>query len=290
MQYNRFHYDNIFSNTPQIYGAIHFMQIGDIYFETDHIIDSHTQIYHELCCVVAGTGIFSRNGKTFSVKEGDILISPIGSEHMIISDPKNPLRIFYCAFVFDPEHPEFHVYSEFEKFLYDDLSPVISDKFRIANVFTFLFNEVQNEHQNKSTILKLELELLFLLTQRCFDEKPTTTFHYSKDKNSKNQLVYDIIQYIDNHLFHITKLPDIADALGYSYSYITQSFSSVMQESLISYYRRQRLKKAADLLSQGFTVTAITNMLKFDSIQSFSRSFKSYFGVSPSNYSKKQRN
>ena len=124
MQYNRFHYDNNFSNTPQIYGAIHFMQIGDIYCESDHVIDSHVQILHEICYIAAGVGIFSRNGKRYSVKEGDIFLSPIGSEHEIISDSNNPLRIYYCAFIFDREHSDYRIYSDFEE-LYMMISPLL---------------------------------------------------------------------------------------------------------------------------------------------------------------------
>ena len=286
VEHKRFHFDNVFSKTPQIFGAIHLKQIGDIYCESDHVIDSHVQVYHEICCIAAGTGAFSRNGERYFVKEGDIFLSPIGTEHEIVSDSNHPLRIFYCAFIFDQAHPEYQTYSEFERFLYNEPIPVISDSFKISNIFSSLFGEVRNEYKNKAVLMKLELSQLFLLTQRCFEEKKGDRFHFSKDKGTKNQLVYEIVQYIDNHLFHISKLTDIGDEFGYSYSYITQSFSSVMRESLNNYYRRKRLKKAAELLTLGFTVTAVSGMLKFDSIQSFSRSFKSFYGVSPSAYVK----
>ncbi len=287
MEYNRFHYDNVFSNIPQIYGSIELMQIGDIYCDSGHEIKSHIQKYHEICCIVAGSGVISRNSETFAVKEGDIFLSPIGSEHKIISDSKNPLRIFYCAFVFNSDHADYPVYSEFENLIYNVTLPVTSDKFRISNIFSSLFNEVQNEYKNKSILMKAELSQLILLTQRCFEIKKSEHSHFTKDKNSKNQLAYEIVQYIDNHIFHINKLTDLAHVLGYSYSYITQSFSSVMRVSLNSYYRRQRLKKAADLLSQGFSVTVVSDMLKFDSIQSFSRAFKNFYGLSPTAYNKK---
>ena len=281
-------FDNVFSKTPQIFGAIHLKQIGDIYCESDHTIELHHQAVHEICCIVAGSGIFFRNNKAYSVKEGDIFLTSIDSDHMIISDRKNPLRILYCAFVFIRDHHNYHIYSDFEKLLFDDSFTIIPDKFGISNIFYSVFKEVQRNYKNKSIMMELELTQLFLMTQRCVEEKKEKDFNYTKGIDSKKQLVYEIIKYIDNHLFHIDQLTDIANALGYSYSYITQSFSSVMHENLISYYRRQRLKKAAELLSGGCTVTTVAEMLKFDSIQSFSKSFKNYFGISPSVYSKTQ--
>ncbi len=98
-------------------------------------------------------------------------------------------------------------------------------------------------------------------------------------------MVYNAINYIDNNLTRIGDLKDISDALGYSYSYLSHTFSEETGLTLHGYYAQKRLQKAIEMLKEGKkSVTQIAFVLNFQSIHSFSRTFKKEIGVSPSEY------
>ena len=87
----------------------------------------------------------------------------------------------------------------------------------------------------------------------------------------------------------MSSLSDVAEAMHYNYSYISDLFSRTTSETLSSYYRRRRLDAARLLLAEGkLSVTQISELLNFSSIYTFSRSYKDYFGVSP-NVSRKEK-
>ena len=90
------------------------------------------------------------------------------------------------------------------------------------------------------------------------------------------------MNYIDTHIYTMASLSDVADAMHYNYSYISDLFKRTTDETLSAYYRRKRLDTARLLLSEGkLSVTQISELLNFSSIYTFSRSYKDYFGVSP---------
>lgn len=280
----KFHFDNVFFKQPQQYSAVRLLQIGDLYCGAEHEIPSHLQSCHEISCIVAGSGVFTRDSEPFAVTEGDLFLSPMGQEHRIVSSRHDPLRFFYCGFTFDRTHPDYARYEKLDRLMAAKDSPLAKDRYGIAAIFAMLFNEVRGERVDKAVLMEAGLNQLLLLTRRCFDADATQAHWLQTDDSLKKQLVYKTVHYVDNHIFHIRKLTDIADELGYSYSYITQAFSAVMGTSLSVYYRQQRMKKAAELLNNAVTVTQVADVLGFDSLPSFSRSFKSFYGVSPTEY------
>lgn len=101
-----------------------------------------------------------------------------------------------------------------------------------------------------------------------------------QSESFRQRMVYDI----DSNIFCIKKLTDISGKLGYSYSYVSQTFAAVMGMSLGSCYQQRRFEKAVELLSGSNTVTQVSEALGFDSVQSFSRFFRRNCGTPPSKY------
>ncbi len=283
---SKFHFDNSFEENLQQYGAIQLYQIGDLYCEGGYEVATHHQTYHEITYVTAGSGVCTFNKRPFRVGEGAIFLSPKGSEHSISSSRYNPLRYFYCAFKFDHTHPNYVHFAELEKLLTNAHALLAMDQYTLDTVFALLFRELQTQHKDKDVLIEAGLTQLLLLTRRCFEENNTDArgSYIASAGSKKQRLVRQVVQYIDSHIFHIKNLSEISDELDYSYSYITQVFSSTMGVGLNAYYREKRMKKAEELLQQNVPVTRVAEVMGFDTVQSFSRSFKNFFGVSPSRY------
>lgn len=280
----KFHFDNVYFEEPRQYGAIRIYQIGDLYCNCEYKVDPHIQHCHEISYIVAGIGSFEKDGKFYRVKNGEIFLSPFGSRHTIESSSYNPLRYYYCGFMLDKTHPNYAKYASLDAFLKTVSNPIVVDKYNIHNLFSNIFNEIIMDYGNKDILMENYLDLLLLLTERNYWQRNTVKERMEQDGRSKNRLVYDVINYIENNMFNIQNLTDISRHTGYSYSHISQVFSNTMGLPLGSYYQKVRFEKAIELIKSRISITQVSEMLGFDSIHSFSRSFKKYYGVSPTNY------
>lgn len=281
---SRFHFERYYIESPQRYGDIFLYQIGDRLCRGGVEIASHVQVCHEISCVVSGTGFMYAGGEAFRVRQGDLFLSPLGTVHRIRSSVHDPLRYSYCGFMLDPASSTGE-YAGLMEFFAQPPQPLAPDRSgSVRQVFSLLLNELLADSPSAGLLVKNGLELLFLLTRRCYERTGARPKEPRQSGSFRQRMVYDVVNYIDNHILGIHRLTDISDQLGYSYSYVSQSFAAVMGSSLSSYYQQRRFEKAVELLSQANTVTQVSEALGFDSVQSFSRFFRKSCGAPPSRY------
>ena len=101
------------------------------------------------------------------------------------------------------------------------------------------------------------------------------------------QAIGKAIVFIENHLNEPIKASDVAGAVPYSYYHFHRYFSAVMGESIGSYIRNRRLTQAAwELVHTENRVLDIGLSFYFESAESFTRAFKSRYGMTPTAYRK----
>src|SRR6056297_785715 len=101
-----------------------------------------------------------------------------------------------------------------------------------------------------------------------------------------------VIDYIEDHLSQDMSLVELAEVAGFSKYHFHRIFYSFMKETLFQFIQRVRLQKAADKLcmNTNASITDIAYDCGFSSSAAFSRSFKSFFNQSPSQYRAKKGN
>lgn len=105
----------------------------------------------------------------------------------------------------------------------------------------------------------------------------------------KKQLLDPAVQYIQSH-YHD---PDITNDLlaglcGISTVYFRKSFENTYGAPPIRYLHHYRIQKAKDLLGSDYgTVTQVAESIGYRSVYHFSKMFKQYTGMSPTQYMKK---
>ena len=102
--------------------------------------------------------------------------------------------------------------------------------------------------------------------------------------HASNPLAYEICNYIDTNLADIKKLSDISQALGYSYAYLSKTFSQSMNLSIKDYYTQRRFETAAKMLAQDYTIARVSQVLHFSDDSSFCKAFKKYYHTTPAKY------
>ncbi|WP_251862319.1 AraC family transcriptional regulator [Clostridium sp. Marseille-Q2269] len=94
-----------------------------------------------------------------------------------------------------------------------------------------------------------------------------------------------VLEYIEQHLTEDIKNHKLELITGVSDYHFRRIFSFLSGISLSNYIRLRRLSKAAIELQQGASITETAFKYGYQSIEGFSRAFKEWFGISPSNVS-----
>ena len=94
--------------------------------------------------------------------------------------------------------------------------------------------------------------------------------------------------YIDENITEALDLNSVSEVANYSPFHFHRVFKGVIGETLNEYINRRRVEKAALTLlhKEDVNLTELTHQYGFTSSSSFSRSFKMFYGVSPTEFVK----
>lgn len=100
-----------------------------------------------------------------------------------------------------------------------------------------------------------------------------------------------VFEFIDENLGSDLSLNIVSEIAFFSPFHFHRVFKFITGETLNGYISRQRIEKSAlDLLHKKITATEIAHKYGFSDNSSFSRAFKKYFGVNPTEFKKQNSN
>lgn len=95
-------------------------------------------------------------------------------------------------------------------------------------------------------------------------------------------------QYIQANIGEKMHLTDVAEKLGFNPTYFSQLFKKETGESFVVFRRKIRMERAKQLIEQDeMRIIDIANEIGYGDLAHFTKSFKKYTGVTPSNYKQK---
>ena len=95
----------------------------------------------------------------------------------------------------------------------------------------------------------------------------------------------EILELISNSLYSRLTVRDIAEALGKSESCIKKTFAAYRSGGIIKYLNSEKIREARKLIREGkYNLSEISDLLGFDTPQYFSRVFKSFTKMTPTEY------
>lgn len=273
--------DSIYS--PLQYGEHLLYQVGRIHCNADSEIPIHAQRdYFELTIATEGKGTVITNNEPVDISAGDIYISFVGDFHRIISDGEHPLKFDFITIKSQNEV----ISACMEEIMAQNHAAdrrVIRDEV-IMQLVSRVISEAKKPKKLSELAIEAIISQIFVLLIRDFDaaesEQPIA-------KNEAEILCFKLMNYIDNHIYSIKNLRELAATTNYSYNYLSNLFKKTTGTTLQGYYHNRRLETAELLISLGdFSVGEVAGMLGYSSVYPFSLAFKKKFGYPPSDVKK----
>ncbi len=279
-----YHLDYYFRE-PKKYGSIRLVQIGRLYCDRTTVVEKHLHLnWFELTIVTDGEGILTTNGAEIPIKRGDIYLSFPADRHGIISDAENPLK--YDFFSFFTENGE---YAEgLEKIMQkfgDPRSRLFSDE-KIRSLVQNSISEFGETSRSMSDELishAFEMILIYL-----FRDFPLSDSEEMLVTGGAEEFCYNLMNYIDTHVFTLKNLEELSEMTNYNYSYLSSLFRKTTGRTLLDYYSSCRLRVARSLIRENkMKIGEIAELLNYSSVYSFSKAYKNKYGICPTDARKK---
>ena len=123
----------------------------------------------------------------------------------------------------------------------------------------------------------------------CDEYISKTDFSARTDK--QYSVMNRIIDYIESNFKNDISLADVAESIGYDYSYFSKTFSSLFATSFSDYVNIYRFNHAAMLLTESnIPICQVAKESGFKSVRSFNNVFKKMAQISPSDFRKATEN
>ena len=209
--------------------------------------------------VKTGKGHFTINKKTYPVSAGDIFIIPPYKKVSYAANDSDPWSYAWIRFTFEGDSPEFLS------------SPVLTFP-AASNVFEEMREALYME--SSSLYLTYKLYKLFLLL--------------GQPIQNESDCIDQALTYIHAKINTNIKVSELAEKFGYNRAYFSSLFTKKVGVSPQQYMLKLRMETAAELMiihNQKPILAAQT--VGYIDFYLFSKMFKKYFGISPTEYIKK---
>ncbi|HCS74237.1 MAG TPA: DNA-binding response regulator, partial [Clostridiales bacterium] len=106
-----------------------------------------------------------------------------------------------------------------------------------------------------------------------------------KQLKNDNLNVYEIKEYIENNYHKDIRISTFTGKYFLSREYLMKLFKNEFGCGIYEYVLKVRMEKAKELVADpNFKVQSISRLLGYADSNYFSKAFKNYFGISPSDY------
>lgn len=280
----RYHFNRNYVESPKNFGNVNLLQIGRIFCNEKDVISAHAhQDFYELTVVNGGEGVVYSNGKAYPVKSGDIHLSLPCDIHKIVASDNSKLDYDFFAFTLNDKS-----FNQELKKITRQLFGSNNRVFKNPNVNSLISNgisEFMKDNPYSTQLIENIFNQIIIYLIRSFTNVKNETPRLTENEI----LCYQIMNYIDTHLYSIQNLEDVSPRFSYNYSYLSSLFRKTTGKTIFEYFQSRKLETAKVLiLEQKHSISEIATMLNYSSLFSFSKAFKSKFGCSPKNLIKQQ--
>lgn len=234
----------------------------------------------EMQLVLNGSFKYIVETEAYQLDTGDICLTQPGEIHSI-----SPFIGDNCEIV--DIQPESFKHNE----IYDTLLGTKVKVLRGCNEIIPVINTIIDELRHPKNLSQMYESSLITQTLVCLcrhilnSEEHKTSPDYAKDN-----LLVSALLYIESHAHHGMTVEEIARAVGASTSLLSHRFSQVLGVSPCYYNRHLVMMRARKLIDKDdMLLKEIADIMGFPSVNFFSSTFKTSFGISPSEYRRNQR-
>lgn len=280
----RYHLNKHYVENPLPFGEVNLLQLGRRYCESTEIIPAHPHLnWFELTIVTNGSGTITTNGESTTVYSGDIYLSFPCDIHEIKAD-KNA-RLEYDFFSFTCTNKKLAKDLKNITQNYRGGNKRIFQDNKISQLIEYAISEfISDEQSHSQDALKDVFHLTLIYLIRNFH----STTHTTANVSNAEILCFQLMNYIDTHIYTLKNLEEVAPKFNYSYGYLSGLFKKNTGKTLSEYYQHRKMETGKALvLENKKSIGEIAEMLGYN-LYSFSKAFKNAYGISPKKLQKKQ--
>ena len=270
---------------PKFEKGVKKMKINDCIWETDklfykHVTSEspkredhclHTHNVYELLYIVDGDVTHVIEDRKYKLKKGDlIIIRPLHYHYIQIDSSQNYERY---NILFDPEKHNVQSVN-----LIPDNIEIINLSGNKAAEDTFQRFDFYAKSCPYETFLKFIPHMLseLFLNLSIFPQKN------SEENFTSSPLITDALRYINQNLFTVQSVEEIAKHLFVSESYLFRLFKSELHQTPKKYIMDKRLLCAQKMIANGERPVTVCDTCGFGDYTTFYRNYSAFFGHSPS--------
>lgn len=238
------------------YNDINPVQFGYETCESLHSFGPALRTHWLLHYVVSGKGYFKIGDRWYTVTAGNMFVIPPFVETYYEADACDPWEYIWIGFTKDEK-----IKVDFEDVMYIPHARRIFEDMKRCSAM----------HSGKTEFL---CGKIWQILSMIFDKQNEAVDYIEKAVNIINS------EYMRN----IT-VQDIADRIGLERTYFSNLFKMRLSLSPKQYLLKIRMEQAAVFLKEyGYSVSVTALSVGYSDVYTFSKMFKQYFGVSPSQY------
>jgi AraC-like DNA-binding protein len=231
----------------------------------------HTHNMYELLYFVGGNAVGAIEDKRYRLKKGDLMLIRPMKYHFIEIDPTADYERYDILF------DERSVGIRFTDMIPDGTeiinigeNPTAADIFKKLDIY---YSKLSRDDFS---------DVLPILIKELFYSLKIAQVADKREIKEINPTVSAALRYINNNLFTLKSISEVAEALFITESYLYRIFKSELHKSPKKYINDKRLLAAQSLIQMGEKPTEIYERCGFSDYTAFFRSYKEYFGYSPS--------
>ena len=273
------------------FNSIYYFEFGKNFTHTPEKHD-----FWEMTYIDSGEIQAITEGHARTISQGQILFNKPNELHAHVSNNKVPNNMLVISFTSNSPAMSF-----FDKKVFTlDKTPKTLLSLFISEAKRAL-GEVPHDYNNKNaldfsnapfgSLQLLECYLTeFLIVLKRSSEESISRVIRTKDSRELGQssIAELIVGYLGENVYNNVSLSDISAKFFMGKTQLCKIFNEQFDEGPIEYYTRLKMTEAKKQLREGkISVSKLSDMLGYSSIHNFSRAFKKYSGVSPTEYKKR---
>lgn len=218
---------------------------------------------NRLYYIYGGEVICQTGNERYQLEKGCFYLFPVMTPYALTHNPDNPLDVLWFHVNLTADY---NVINSFRKY-------TIEPESDLYYLLEAMKSSVTHKENNGRLIEMLDLFLKFILVD-------------TASTNDDNRFINTVTEYIDSNLQNCLTVTDLAEITGLERSYFSRKFKTLFGVPPEVYLIRKKMGSAALMLLDGNSVMNTSQMVGYQNEKAFSRAFKNFYGVRPSDYTK----
>lgn len=237
--------------------------------------NKHMHTFYELLLFIRGDVTYHVESESRHLEPGDIILMAPGKFHFATVNKD----VSYERYVF--KFPSNMVPTSIQERLKNTLA-FYSAKRNVENCvrsFDTFYDCYNDDDLYLLSESKIREMLVYLANTR-----------ESAPEYQKNDVIRNLVDYIEEHIKEDLTLESIAKNLHYSESYLSNQFKKAMKCPLMKYIRSKKIVLAQQMIRDGMKAVDVAEELSFSDYSTFYRSYKKVAVVNPNSDRRGKKN